>query len=291
MAWIRHNVPNAHQGGRCNQVGPASRQAGSPAPTPCTQPAAELGQRPRLHLWTALLRCPRPGPGQVRDAAQRPPERPLGDRRGRQLRFLAAQLLPGAGAVRRGWPARLAPSAARTKACSQTLRGGRRPAGTGAEGGLLAQPRRAGSDARRATRTQGASPQCSAGPGAAAKKSPPSQGVRDRASGSELAQAYELLRAQAEGGVTLGTRPTGLAAFLRGGMPQWMATWRRLLPVSSPHPKQPATAAPSLAGIGRELALLLAEMALCSSALDVPSRAVGGLARAVMAAPTTGGRT
>jgi len=116
--------------------------------------------------------------------------------------------------------------------------------------------------------------------------------VSDRASGSELAQAYELLRAQAEGGVILvGTRPTGLAAFLRGGMPEWMATWRRLPPVSSPHPEQPAAAAPSLAGIGRELALLLAEMALCSSALDVPSRAVGGLARAVMAAPTTGGRT
>lgn len=115
--------------------------------------------------------------------------------------------------------------------------------------------------------------------------------MRDRASGSELAQAYELLRAQAEGGVILGTRPTGLAAFLRGGMPEWMATWRRLLPVSSPHPEQPATAAPSLAGIGRELAVLLAEMALCSSALDVPSHAVARLAGAVMAAPTTGGRT
>jgi hypothetical protein len=57
--------------------------------------------------------------------------------------------------------------------------------------------------------------------------------VRDRASGSELAQAYELLRAQAEGSVILDTRPKGLAAFLRGGMPEWMATWRRLLPVST----------------------------------------------------------
>lgn len=114
--------------------------------------------------------------------------------------------------------------------------------------------------------------------------------MRDRASGSELAQAYELLRAQAEGSVRPGTPPKGLAVFLRAGMPEWMATWRRLLPRSAPDPERTATGAPSLAGIGRELALLLAEMALGSSALDIPSRAAGGLEGAVMAASTTGGR-
>ena len=95
--------------------------------------------------------------------------------------------------------------------------------------------------------------------------------MRDRASGNELAQAYELLRAQADGSVILGSLPKGLAVFLRGGMPEWMATWRRLLPVSSPPPERPATESPTSVGIGREVALVLAEMALGSFALKVSS--------------------
>ncbi len=44
---------------------------------------------------------------------------------------------------------------------------------------------------------------------------------------------------------------------------------------------------PTLAGMGRELALVLAEMVLGNSALRVPSRAVAGLAGVMTASTCT----
>lgn len=88
--------------------------------------------------------------------------------------------------------------------------------------------------------------------------------MSDRASGEELTLAYEILRAHAMGEATTmpGGVPTGLAVFLRGGVSEWMATWRRLLSAPAAATARSGTEAPAPAGMGRQMVMILAEMAL-----------------------------
>lgn len=84
------------------------------------------------------------------------------------------------------------------------------------------------------------------------------------ASGAQLRQAYEDLRAHALGHPVASIVPRGFALFLQSGLPGWMQCWNRLVP----SPSRPPTVASSLtttsvgAGMGAELVLLLAQMAL-----------------------------
>lgn len=81
-----------------------------------------------------------------------------------------------------------------------------------------------------------------------------------RAGCTELAVAYEALRAHA-----LGQLPTstlrGLSLFLAAGLPAWVAAWTDLVPVSRPAPA-PSERTHAPAGIDAEVVRLLVGMAL-----------------------------
>ena len=81
---------------------------------------------------------------------------------------------------------------------------------------------------------------------------------------TELADAYEALRAQVTG-ATVRTTPRGLALLLQSGMPDWMRAWSSLAAPSPPPQKPSATAAPR--GLcSTELVRLLTDMAMAGLA-------------------------
>jgi hypothetical protein len=81
-----------------------------------------------------------------------------------------------------------------------------------------------------------------------------------RAECTELAVAYEALRAHALGQVPTSTL-RGLSLFLAAGLPSWVAAWTDLVPASRPAPPHSeCTHAP--AGIDAEMVRLLVGMAL-----------------------------
>ena len=81
---------------------------------------------------------------------------------------------------------------------------------------------------------------------------------------AQLEQAYEALRAQANGQLPANT-PRGLTLFLASGLPAWLAAWTAPLlaplPVVQPVPAasipKPGPASPSV-----ELVMVLTEMVL-----------------------------
>ena len=79
----------------------------------------------------------------------------------------------------------------------------------------------------------------------------------------ELEQAYEALRAQATGQLPA-TTPRGLALFLAGGLPTWLAAWMTpaLAPVAVRPAPPVAVPKPGLASVSTELVMVLTEMVL-----------------------------
>jgi hypothetical protein len=77
---------------------------------------------------------------------------------------------------------------------------------------------------------------------------------------TELALAYEALRAQATGQLPEST-PRGVALFLAAGCTAWMHAWRPVAEALHVRPAVPHQAAPS-AALGGEVVQILTEMAL-----------------------------
>lgn len=158
-----------------------------------------------------------------------------------------------------GLPGACAPAAG-TAARPQALRGGgRRPRASVGQGQQL-ELGPAGSAGRGALRPEGPPPERGASAWAP-KKGAPSAINECCPPAAELAQAYEVLRAQATG-VGAPATPRGLVVFLAGGCGAWMSAWAR------PAPLPPVIVPPAggprlvLAGLSRALVRVLTELAL-----------------------------
>jgi hypothetical protein len=158
------------QGGYLGSQGATARQGSFPAPPPCPPSPAPGHPRPGLHLGQPVLRCPRSGPGEVRDAAPCPPGGTPCQPDGHRLRFLPSLFLPGPGPVRAGWSARPAAPAAGTTAGPQALGGDGGAAGDRARRGCHAELQPAGAASGGADGSPGPFPERGASAGQAPAK-------------------------------------------------------------------------------------------------------------------------
>lgn len=177
-------------------------------------PSAVSGQR--------VLRCPRLGPSEIRDAATGPCGQEVGFTNGPGVWFLPAVVLPSRIQFRAKWSVRIATWEAWPEKWPQTHSGSDEIRSRAAERGPIAGFRSARGGGEPEVRLAGASPQHRAAASAGKKTplrprfpftpAPPDQDGR--------VAAYEELRGQ----FLNGQRGPGLALFLRCGMRELMNT-------------------------------------------------------------------
>src|SRR5437660_467028 len=238
---------------------PPRGQVRSSTPPPRPQPQAPGGHRSDLQRRRPVLRCSGSGSGQVRDAAPRSPGGTAGDRDGGRVRLLASLLLPGPDRLRGDGPARTPTPATGAQARPQAVRGDRRPSSGRAHRGPHSELGRARATARGALRSARPSTQRRAGTDPTPKKGAPGSAMK-RAGCTELAVAYEALRAHALGQLSTSTLRV-LSLFLAAGLPAWVAAWTDLVPASRPAPA-PSGRTHAPAGIDVEMVRVLVGMAL-----------------------------
>jgi len=182
-------------------------------PARCEPPAVS-GQR--------VLRCPRLGPSEIRDAATGPCGQEVGFRNGKRVWFLAAVVLPSRIQLRAKWPVRIAAWEARPEKWPQTHSGSDEIRSRAADRGPVAGFRSARGGGEPEVRLAGTSPQYRSAASAGKKTplSPPSPFTPAPPDQDGLVAAYEELRSQ----FLNGQRGPGLALFLRCGMRELMNT-------------------------------------------------------------------
>jgi hypothetical protein len=190
----------------------ATRNLQSP-PARCN-PSAISGQR--------VLRCPRLGPSEIRDAATGPCGQEVDFTNGQGVWFLAAVVLPSRIQFRAKWPVRIATGEAWPEKWPQTHSGSDEIRSRAADRGLVAGFRSARGGGEPEVRLANTSPQHRAAASAEKKTplSPPSPFTPAPPDQDGLVAAYEELRGQ----FLNGQRGPGLALFVRCGMRELMNT-------------------------------------------------------------------
>jgi hypothetical protein len=226
----------------------ATRNLQSP-PARCN-PSAVSGQR--------VLRCPRLGPSEIRDAATGPCGQEVGFTNGQGVWFLAAVVLPSRIQFRAKWPVRIAAWEAWPEKWPQTHSGSDEIRSRAADRGSVAGFRSARGGGEPEVRLAGASPQHRAAASAGKKTplSPPSPFTPAPPDQDGLVAAYEDLRSQ----FLSGQRGPGLALFLRRGMRELM----NICSLSAAPPALPTVANDAVLpqGVRTDVVLILAGMLL-----------------------------
>ena len=176
-------------------------------------PSSRTGPCPRVS-GGRLLRCPRPGAGQVRDGATGPPGEGHQSRSGRTVWLVPADLLSGRGGPGPCGVGGLAPAAARPEGRAQADAGGHGLHRRAPGGGRPAAGTPPGAPDRRAAGSIGASAQYRTG-GRAPKKTVAAGAIR--ALPPTALATYETLRAAV---LTDQARPEGLGALRFHGLLQ-----------------------------------------------------------------------
>ncbi len=220
-----------------------------PSPARC-EPSAVSGQR--------VLRCPRLGPSEIRDAAAGPCGQAVSFTNGQGVWFLAAVVLPSRIQFRAKWPVRIATWEARAQKRSQAYSGSDGIRSRAADRGPVAEFRSARAGGEPEVRVAGAPPQhrTAASAGKKTPLSPPPPFTPAPPDQDGLVAAYEELRGQ----FLNGQRGPGLALFLRCGMRELMNTCS----LCAAPPALPAVANDAVLpqGVRTDVVLILAGMLL-----------------------------
>jgi hypothetical protein len=225
---------------------PYRREGSVPTRYRCFEPACGDGDRCCLP-HASLLRCTRPGPGQVRDASPRADRRAVRNPNYRQLRLLTTGLLRGPDGAGSGWAAGAGATTTGSAASTQaTPRNSPllTAAALGRAGGSSWRAGRTRRDSIRCASTSahhragvGAAPKI---PGASTPPRPERPSASDRSSSyvrvspsataanpMGLAAEYENLRARVMGDPIVGRPAHGLAVLLRAGVAAWLTQLQR----------------------------------------------------------------
>jgi hypothetical protein len=195
------------------------RQAENPTAMRNLQPASARCD-PSIVSEQRVLRCPRLGPGEVRDAATGPCGQAAGFPNGQGIWFLTAIVLPSRIHFRAKRLVRIASREAWSEKRSQAHSGSNEIRSPTAGRAAVAEFRSAGGSSETELQPSGASPQHRAA-ASAGKKTPvsmPSPSTPASSDEDQLVAAYEELRRQ----FVNGQRGPGLALFIRRGMRELM---------------------------------------------------------------------
>lgn len=195
------------------------RQAENPTAMRNLQPASAR-RDPSIVSGQRVLRCPRLGPGEVRDAATGPCGQAAGFPNGQGIWFLTANVLPSRIHFRAKRLVRIASREAWSEKRSQAHSGSDEIRSRTAGRAAVAEFRSAGGSGETELQPAGASPQHRA-TASAGKKTPVSMPPPSTPASSDedqLVAAYEELRRQ----FLNGQRGPGLTLFIRRGMRELM---------------------------------------------------------------------
>lgn len=206
-----------------------------------------------------LLRCPRLGSGQVRDAASRPDRAKAGQASSRCVRVFSPQLLPGRVGFSEPGAGRVDSRKARAAESAQADDRSARVCATDPSQTALLGHDPTGDRDSRTLRHSRSSPQHRARSGAPGKKTTLNQEpVRD--DGAALVAAYEELRRQALEEIR--SEGWGLALLLEQGMAAWMKACSAAVVVSSGRCIPPVAPVAWGSALHGEVVRILVSMAL-----------------------------
>src|SRR5215831_2487402 len=194
-------------------------QAAGPSPTGHFASPSRTSHR-RTVPDQRVFRCPRPGSGQVRDAAPRPERWAASKPRGCRLRVLAALLLPGAGDFPARRPAGADPAQTRAQASSQAHGRSARLCASATPARRFLASGRLGPTRPAKIRHYHPSEKCRARTGAQSKKTAVNPSLPSAIAHQDFATHYEQLRRDALARTSSGG--LGLTLLFRQGLVAWM---------------------------------------------------------------------